>query len=78
MSEGISVVVPDDWRVSTSTKAGQVILKIEVRVEGEAPGDPRAEQRYLLGPYEAIALGRQLQDRSMKTTLDPCGLRSAA
>lgn len=73
MSAKVVVTVPDDCRVSTSTIAGQVILEIEARVEGQKPGDPEAQMRFGLDPFEAITLGRMLQDRSIELLLKLAG-----
>ena len=73
MSRKVATVVPENCRVSKSTGAAHVILTIEVRVEGEGRGAPGGEQRYLLAPFEAIALGRQLQDQSIQLLLSLAG-----
>ena len=73
MSKKIVAVVPENVRVSTSTSAAQVILSIEILLEGESPGDPSGENKYILGPHQAISLGRQLQDRSIQLLLSLAG-----
>ena len=73
MSKKISAVVPNSCRVSTSTDAAQVILSFEVLLQGETLGDPGAEMKFLLAPYEAISLGRQLQDHSIQLLLSLAG-----
>ena len=73
MSQKIVLTIPEAVRVLTSKKTGQVILSIEVLLQGESPGDPGAQQRYALGPFEALALGRQLQDRSVQLLLSLAG-----
>ena len=68
-----SVVIPDACRVTKSTDAAQVILTFEIPLVGESPGDPASKQAFAIPPYDAIVLGRQLQDRSVQLLLKLAG-----
>ena len=73
MTDQIMAVIPDDVDVSKSTQQGCVILKIEVRLEGEEAGDRRAFQNYQLDPFEALEVGRRLQDQALQVLLALAG-----
>ena len=73
MSEQRAIVIPDSVDVETSTEHGFVILKVEVLLEGERSGDRSAFQHYQLNPYDAISLGRRLQDQSVGLLLSLAG-----
>lgn len=73
MAASIVATVPESFEVRTSKAQARVILKIEVLVPGEDPDDRRALQNYQLDPYDAISLGRLLQDQSMSLLLSLAG-----
>ena len=74
MGEQIAITIPESIDVDTSAQLGMVILKIEILLEGEGePADRRSFLHFRVDPFEAIALGRLLQDRSMKLLLSLSG-----
>ncbi len=61
MSKQVVAVIPEDVRVTKSSRMSQVILLVEILVDGEL-----AEQRYVLNLDKADAVGLELQRQSKR------------
>jgi len=73
MTKKVAITVPEHCRVWSSTISGQVIINFEVLVEGEKPGDQAAQMHFALHPFEALSIGRLIQDESIQLLLSLAG-----